>query len=150
MRMRKGYGINRVIRVGFLYVTGILFFMLPFYIFGPSESKGNKIEPLIIIKDANGPGLSFDGSRIIVGPEIGLTVVYDVNSGRKLGTYKIKNSGSEAISADGKRIRIFGGDGVYTTYQIDSGNLISQDDTSIHHAGRRIGRVGTAQIGRDN
>lgn len=126
-------------------VIGAAAFLLPLVIFGYSMSnsaaeKSNKVKPLIVIKDANRPGLSFDGKRVNEGPEIGLTEVYDVDTGKKLGTYKVKDSESEALSADGKRVRIFG-KGRHITYDIDSGEIVSQGSIELTRDGVPFGSV---------
>ncbi len=97
-----------------------------------------KVKPLIVIKDANVPNLSYDGSRITVGPEIGIDEVYDVNSGKKLGTFREYDSEAAVLSIDGKRIRIFG-HGIHSVYDVDSGKKISQGEVSIINDGKHIG-----------
>jgi WD40 repeat protein len=66
-----------------------------------------RAQPLLTLHDANHPVISHDGQRIVVGPEIGLTEVYEVSTGRKLQTFRLPEAFGHAISADGKRVAIF-------------------------------------------
>jgi WD40 repeat protein len=137
--MYIAYGVKISIPTNLLTAIGALLMISQMYAAAlPRREIGATIEPLIIIGDANRPSLSFDGSRVATGPEVGLSEVYDVNSGKKLGSYKVNESDSEAISSDGRRVRIFGG-GLSTTYDIDNGKLLSQTSASISRNGRVIG-----------
>lgn len=139
------------IRFNLILITANLLLSLPLVSLGQSTSRNKKVEPLLVINDANSPSLSFDGSRIVVMPEIGLSEVYNVNSKKKLGTYKLKYSSAEAISADGNQIIVFhseiigyDSDGhsiskdLYSIYEVNSGKLIRRDETETFQGGKQI------------
>ncbi|MBD0324870.1 MAG: WD40 repeat domain-containing protein [Pyrinomonadaceae bacterium] len=63
--------------------------------------------PLLTLLDANHPVMSHDGGRVVVVPEIGVTEVYEVSTGRRLQSFRIPESFGNAISADGQRVAIF-------------------------------------------
>jgi WD40 repeat protein len=97
--------------------------------------------PLLILRDANTPSLSFFGERIAVSPEVGLTDVYQVDSGKKLRGFQLANSIAESISGDGKFLRMFG-DNQSAIFEVDSGKLLSLEDTSVYKDRRNVGSVG--------
>jgi WD40 repeat protein len=119
--------------------------ILPF----PDASQSKKgtykqeVKPLIVIEDANAPSLSYDGHRIAVGPEVGVTEVYDVIAQKKINTFNVSNSNSHVISTDGKKILIFGSEitgyignnytsrEIYSIFEVDSGKLIRQDESKV-------------------
>ena len=123
--MKMNYFVNSNSHFTFMYLSGLLLLSFPFFSFGNSVThSATKTKPLIIIEDANRPSLSYDGKRVVAGPEIGLSEVYDVDTGKKLGIFRVKGSESEIISPDGKRIRIFS-DFSHLTFDIDKGEKIN-------------------------
>jgi WD40 repeat protein len=120
-----------------------------------SQSKNDQPKQtgmlVLSLSNANRPLLSYDGRRIVVGPEVGLTEVYDVTTGRKLQTFRVPDSGEYAIAADGKRVGIWGSlitwsDGrhykskaVFWLFDVDSGKEIRHNDAVIIHDGVRVG-----------
>lgn len=127
------------VKVGSIFLISLWLFGVSFDAVGNGFITTMGIKPLIIIRDANRPSLSFDGSRVVAGPEIGLSQVYDVNTGRHLGNYKFKDSESEAMSPDGKTLKIFGA--AVTTVSIDTGDVIAESDKAIRKDGRLVAYV---------
>jgi WD40 repeat protein len=70
-------------------------------------NDSNGARPLLTLVDANHPVISHDGGRVVVVPEIGVTEVYEVQTGRRLQTFRLPESFGNAISADGKRVAVF-------------------------------------------
>ena len=107
--------------------------------------------PVLTLNDANHPLLSYDGQRIVVGPEVGLAEVYEVATGRKLETFRVPNSADYAISPDGKRLGIWGdeitwSDGrhykskaVFWLFDINTGKEIRHNDAVIMREGVIVG-----------
>ena len=141
----------------------IFFFILTLAAISPVDSqsgyravkKGAK--PILTLQDANHPAISADGRLIAVGPEIGVTEVYEVATGRKLHTFRIPRSYSQAISADGKRIAVFarkitGYEGSNYSSEVEmwvfdavSGKEIRRTNTKILHKGEVLGEMSVFQ-----
>jgi WD40 repeat protein len=117
----------------------------------PDDPKQNGGMLVLSLSDANRPLLSHDGQRIVVSPEVGLTEVYDVTTGRKLQAFRVPQSGEHAITADGKRVGIWAteiteSDGphykskaVFWLFDVDSGREIRHNDAVIIRDGQRVG-----------
>lgn len=100
--------------------------------------KGNKkIKPIIVLEDLNRPSLNYDGTRVAAIPEIGLSEVFDVYTGKLLGSYKVEDSNTAIISPDGKRVRIFDGKN-QTTFEVETGKMLSQSKTDVYKDGKFI------------
>ena len=95
---------NRAIRV-FLVLLTLILMTAQFY--PQALSDCSRATPLLVLRDANSPSLSADGKRIAVSPEIGMSEVYDVPSGRKLQTFRVANSFGSQLAADGRQLAIF-------------------------------------------
>jgi WD40 repeat protein len=106
---------------------------------------------VLSLSNANRPLLSNDGQRLVVSPEVGVTEVYDVTTGRKLQTFRVPNSGEHALSADGKRVGIwatetagnggqhYSGKAVFWLFDVDSGKELRHNDAVIFRDGKRVG-----------
>ncbi len=123
-----------------------LFSSFHFKAHSQNDKRGKKVKPLIVLDNQNAPILNFDGTRVVALPEIGLSEVFDIDNGKKLGRYEVKDSNSYAVSSDGKIIKIFGG-GYFTTYDIDSGKLLSKGKTIIYKNGKGAGTAGVMKYG---
>jgi hypothetical protein len=107
--------------------------------------------PVLTLNDANSPLLSYDGQRMVVGPEVGLAEVYELATGHKLQTFRVPNSADYAISPDGKQLGIWGdettwSDGrhykskaVFWLFDIDTGKEIRHNDAVIMRDGVSVG-----------
>lgn len=149
---------NNVLKFGFVIRFGLIsalaILSLSLANAGQTQNRDKTIKPLLTIRDANRPSLSFDGSRISVMPEIGLTEVYDVDLRKKIGSYKLQNSCSEIISSDGNQVVIFHSDitgyepdnhysskNLYSIYDIKSGKLIKRGEPIIFKNGKETGSL---------
>jgi len=103
-------------------------------------------KPVLILHDANQPVLSADGRRIVVTPEIGVTEVFDFPSGRKLRTFRNKNSVGSWISADGSQVIVFAfpqsaNDDNVWFYDTESGTELKSTNTYLEYEGKFAGRL---------
>lgn len=133
-----------------LSIGGVFLTLSSLLALGYSEMDTfENIKPLIVIKDANRPSLSFDGKRIVETPEIGLSEVYNVDTGEKIRSFNLHNSESQAISQDGKKIVIFHDkvvgtlsngfnktESVHSIFDIESGRLLSEGSTEVSYHGK--------------
>ena len=76
-----------------------------------------------MLEDENRPNLNYDGTRVIADPEVGLDEVFDVDTGKLLGSYKVEGSEVGVLSADGKIAKIFDGKN-QTTFEVDTGKML--------------------------
>jgi len=107
------------------------------------------MRPILVLKDANGPFLSYNGSRISVGPEIGKTEIFDIDTGKNLGTFRDERSDVAVLSPDGKIVKIFG-KGVHTNYEIDSGKRLSSASILMYQDGNKVGGMRVYYRGGSN
>ena len=112
--------------------------------------KKRKALPVLELRDANLSGISADGHRIAVSPELGVDEVYDVMSGRKLRTLRIAGSFGSQLSADGTRIVVFTPhDNSKSSaaacdvrlFEVDSGIEIARSNTCVEYDGEFVGCV---------
>ncbi|MCA1636064.1 MAG: hypothetical protein LC802_20825 [Acidobacteria bacterium] len=110
-------------------------------------STNRGASPVLTLSDANHPAVSADGRRVAVTPEIGVTEVYDVATGRKLQTLRVAGSFGHALSADGARLVVFADtplpdSGRYTKskreaflYEVESGRELSRAGAELSLGG---------------
>ncbi len=132
-------------------ITGVvlLFSMLCVMQLHPISGQRNMVRPISIFRDANGPFLSFDGSRVSVGPEIGRTEIFDVDTGKKLAHFLDERSDVSLLSPDGKIVKIFG-KGIHTSYEIDTGKKLSSASVLMYQAGEKVGGMNVYNRGGSN
>lgn len=105
-------------------------------------------KPVFTLHDANQPAISADGRRLVVSPQIGVTEMYDVSSGRKMCKLYKEGSLGHWISADGKRFVIFAlpslknklADNVWF-YDAESCKEIGSSSTYFEYKGHFAGRL---------
>jgi WD40 repeat protein len=104
-----------------------------------------KVTPVLVLRDGNSPSISADGKRIAVSPRIGLDEVYDVVSGRRLQSFRVRNSFGSQLSADGGELAIFApsvSNDAFSRpctvlfFDVDSGRQNRKSTNCVKHEGR--------------
>ena len=117
----------------------------------PPRRNQSRVMPILVLNDANHPLLSYDGRRVVVGPEVGVVEVYEVSTGRKVQTFRVPNSADYAISPNGQQLGIWGdeitwSDGrhyksnaVFWLFEVDTGKEVRHNDAVIMRNGVTVG-----------
>jgi WD40 repeat protein len=110
------------------------------------SQRSSALKPLMVIRDANRPSLSFDGNILAAGSEIGLSEIYDVGKNRQIAKLKVDDSESQAVSGDGRFVGIFSG-GDYVKYDVALEKLLPKARAWTLKNGKEFVSVGISNQG---
>jgi WD40 repeat protein len=101
---------------------------------GDIEFSKTGAKPLLLLQKAKNPSISFDGSRILVYPELNRLVVYDVRSTKQIQSFStdwtiynhsIGPFSKGYISSDGTRVLAFADGGQLSIFDVNTGKMLN-------------------------